>query len=215
MPDQRHIAQQGDCIHSLAAMHGHIWQTLWEHPENRHLREIGRTPSQLLPGDEVVIPEVRIKDMDAQTEQTHRYRKKGSLVELRVLVTEFGLPRKNEPCHLEIGSPANRIESATGKTNADGLAVFQLSPNLTRATLVVGTEKDRYELLIGHMDPPDTLSGKHARLENLGYSCGDLDTWDGDSDDAMNEFHREEQHSEPADRDSSTDHQRLKDAYGS
>jgi hypothetical protein len=215
MSNIQSIVTQGDCVYSLAARHGHVWQTLWNHSDNEHLRKNQRAANQLAPGDLLVIPEIRPDQIDGESEQRHRFRKKGSLVEIRIVVSDLGMPRKNEPYYLEGDSPVHRIDGVTKKTDANGLAVIKVPSALQRATLVVGDKKDRYELLIGHMDPLDTDTGKHSRLENLGYFCGDLAMWDEFSEDAMNEFHRAEGFPESAERDTDADPKRLKDGYGS
>lgn len=213
--DTPYIICQGDDIYTVAARHGHVWETLWKHEDNEHLKANGRTPNQLLAGETLVIPATRPHDADCAIEQKHRFRKKGTHVELRIVVTDMGMPRTDEPYYLEGEPPIHKHKGQTAKTSAEGLAVVKVPLSLTRAVLVVGDKKDRYELLIGHMDPPDTDSGKHARLENLGFCCGSLHRWDEHSDDAMNEFHRAHDHPEAVERDTAADHERLKEGYGS
>lgn len=38
------VAEAGDSVESIAAEHGHVWQTLWDHASNQALREPRKNP---------------------------------------------------------------------------------------------------------------------------------------------------------------------------
>lgn len=165
-----HVVKQGECILSLAARHGFAWEALWDAPENRDLRKKRKVPNILHPGDAVFIPEKAKGEESGATEQRHRFRRLGGMVELRVRVHDLRGPRKGETYHVEIDKKVFKGE--TSKTDGEGLAVVRVPATATRAELIVGEKEDVYLLLIGHMDPIDTVAGLHARLENLGYDAG-------------------------------------------
>jgi hypothetical protein len=172
---------------SIAAAHGLPWKKVWEHADNEALRKARKTPNILLPGDELALPEKTPKEISVAHEKRHRFRRTGAIVELRIRLHSFEGPRKDEPYHLEIGD--KKIPGETPKTDADGLAVCRVPATATEARLVVGKNEDIYELLIGQMDPIDTVTGLHARLDNMGYDVGGVHTgFDEKSAEALSAF---------------------------
>lgn len=191
MPSEDYIIQQGDCVLSVSAATGRYWRSVWNHPDNEDLKSKRKNPGVLLPGDVLVLPELEKREESAPTEQKHKYRVKGRLVELRVRVWNIDGPRKNEAFHVEIEGKVLKGESA--KTDDDGLAICRVPAQTTFAVLVVGKDKDRYELHVGRMDPIDEVTGVHGRLENMGYETGGVETaFDDQSRIASAEFMEDE-----------------------
>jgi len=75
---------RGDSIPSLAHDNGHFWETLWNHPQNADLKRRRRTPNILNPGDEVFIPELRLKTVSKPTDATHKFERKGVPAKIRM-----------------------------------------------------------------------------------------------------------------------------------
>ena len=52
-----------------------------------------------------------------------------------------------------------------------------IPPDAIKGIIVLdeGEDEQVFEILLGHLDPIDTPSGIKARLENLGYDCGEDD----------------------------------------
>lgn len=166
----KHTVRQGDCIESIAYENGHFWETIWNNVENSALKQKRKEPNVLLPGDVVFVPEIRLKEESGQTEQSHRFKRKGVPSILRmVLLGEDGEPRANERYILEIDG-----ELTSGTTQADGSLKQRIKPNATKGKLLVGEKQDEYFLDLGYIDPITEISGAQARLNNLGFNCGEV-----------------------------------------
>jgi hypothetical protein len=135
------VVKQGDCISSIAVENGFFWKTLWEHANNRDLREARHDPNVLLPGDRVFVPEKRLRDESGATEQRHRFRKKGEPAKLRLHLLESGSPRANQPYTLAIDG-----KLFSGSTDGDGRLECTIPPNAKRGRLLVGESHDEYML---------------------------------------------------------------------
>jgi N-acetylmuramoyl-L-alanine amidase len=73
-------------------------------------------------------------------------------------------------------------EMISGTTGPDGLVECPIPANLEQAVLDVMITRNesqsvlqRWTLRLGHLDPVDTVSGIQARLNNLGFDCGEVD----------------------------------------
>ena len=120
----------------------------------------------------VVIPDKRLRNEPAATEERHRFRKKGVPAKLRlVLLDNNNQPRSNEDFTLTVDG-----KWYEGKTDSDGALEVAISPDAQSGTLRVGPEgKEVFELNIGHTNPVDETSGIQQRLRNLGYEVGAID----------------------------------------
>lgn len=177
-----HRVQQGECLTSIAEQYGFYWQTLWNAPENARLRDLGRHPNVLHPGDEVVIPDKRMTSYMRPTGARHTWKVKGIPAKLRLRLLWDDEPRQNEPFVLTLdGGTVIR-----GNTDGDGRIDVTIPPDAMRATLRVGTGErvEEFSLNLGHLDPIEQESGVRARLENLGF--GDT----GVLSDAVRSFQR-------------------------
>jgi len=160
---------QGECVESIAALHGFHWKTVWNHGENRALREDRASPNLLHPGDGLFIPEATPGSDDAATAQRHRYRMKGVPAALKVRLLNNGEPRKSEKWRALVDG-----KIVDGSTDGDGLAEIRVHPRTeyVRLTLESGVV---YNLSLRELDPLETVSGVQARLNNLGYESGAVD----------------------------------------
>jgi N-acetylmuramoyl-L-alanine amidase len=178
-----YVVKQGDCLSSIAFEHGFSWQTLWHHSSNAELQKARKDPSVLLPGDQVFIPALRLGEQSGNTERTHRFRRLGVPPMLRLRLLQPPKPNappeaKDEPCVdvpyvLDVEGKLTR-----GSTDQNGLIEIVIPPNALQATLVLspGTgNESRIPLQLGHLDPADQVSGVQARLNNLGFACGEDD----------------------------------------
>ncbi len=184
MPTQ-HRVQQGECLTSIAEQYGFFWQTLWDHPENARLRDQGRHPNTLMPGDVVHIPDKRMASYTRRTGARHTWKVKGIPAKLRVQILEDDRPRANEPFVLDVGGAITM-----GTTDGSGFVVANVPPRATQGVLTVGEGETatEYVVRLGHLDPFDTVSGVQARLTNLGFHCEVTGSLDDTTREALRAF---------------------------
>jgi N-acetylmuramoyl-L-alanine amidase len=166
-----HVVESGECIISLADRHGHFWETLWNHPDNADVRKVRGSPHVLLVGDRVHIPEITIKHMSCETENRHRFKRRGIPISFELLVEENGEPLSGRRFVL-------RIEGRTtdGIVPEDGVIKAPMMPQDREGELKVYDDQGRfrsYPLEFGSLDPAHTTTGAFGRLHNLGYISDD------------------------------------------
>ena len=182
MADRKYTVKQGDCISSIAFAYNLFPKTIWDHADNAELRKLRKDPNALFPGDSLIIPEKQLKEEQCQSEQKHRFRRKGVPERLRIQFLtgdeEDDAPRKAIPYTLDITTKSGRpVPRKEGKTDNDGFLDEKIPPDASKGIIVLdeGENEEVYEIMLGHIDPIDTPSGIKARLENLGYECGEDD----------------------------------------
>ena len=166
----RHVVKQGECISRIAFEYGFFTETVWNHPDNKDLKELRKNPYVLMPGDVVVIPDKRVKEVVKQMGQRHTFRRKGVPEKLVMKFTRGDDLRANEKYVLEIDG--KRIE---GSTDGGGVVELDIVPNAKNGKITFVEEGDEYELALGHLDPVTELSGVQGRLRNLGFYHGAVD----------------------------------------
>lgn len=83
----QHTVRDGDCITSIAYEYGLYWETIWEDSQNSQLRQQREDPNVLRPGDVVFVPGPGLREEVGETEQRHRFRRKGVPIKLRLRLT--------------------------------------------------------------------------------------------------------------------------------
>ena len=169
-----YVVQQGECLASIAYENGLLPDTLWNHPKNASLKAGRKDPNILMPGDRVYIPEVREREESCATDGTYIFQLSQPTEMLRVVLLDSdGNPRKS----LQYTIKLKGSKPKSGRTGADGVVKVPILPNTREAELVVQSDlgEETYELYLGAIDPPTTLTGIQARLNNLGYFCGEVD----------------------------------------
>jgi hypothetical protein len=165
-------AQQGDSIISLSKQHGLPVEKIWDHPDNRALRERSRESAILFPGDRITIPERELREEEAVTEQRHHFRCQSRTTRLEVRFLRHDEPRAAEPYVLTVAG-----RTSGGNLDEDGWLRVRVPATAREAVVMVGEpgRQERYELGIGHLDPIDEVRGVQQRLNNLGFRCGPED----------------------------------------
>jgi hypothetical protein len=153
-----YVVQDGDCISSLVARSGHFWNTLWTHPENRQLRQVRGDPAIPLPGDRLTIPPLREKKVPRETEEKHRFVRKGVPAKLRLRLMEpedrracakppAYKPRANQAYVLILDGRALH-----GQTDENRMIEIPIPPTAQRGRLTVGPDQAEFELALGSLD---------------------------------------------------------------
>lgn len=162
--------RQGDCVNSLAYDSGLRPETVWEAGENASLREQRERMSILMPGDELELPEVRVKQETRGTEETHRFRRLYTRVVLRIRVRRNTEPLADTAYTLTIGD-----EIIEGRTDGEGWLEERIPTTAKSGRLVVERVPKEFALEIGSLDPIEEVSGVQGRLRNLGFDPGPID----------------------------------------
>jgi hypothetical protein len=160
-----------------ASTQGFFPQTLWELPENAPLREKRESPNILRAGDEVFIPDLRIKQQTAPVNMRHRFKRKGVPEILRVrFLDELGEPRAGLKYEFKIGDLLRK-----GETDEGGWLVEWIPPDAMEASILLRDEtgetpiEEKYDVQLGRLNPSKDTDGIRARLENLGIVCGETE----------------------------------------
>jgi N-acetylmuramoyl-L-alanine amidase len=169
----QYIVKQGDYLAKIAAEHGvRDWSAIWLHPENKELRDRRQNPHVLYPGDRLYVPVHERRTEDAATEQRHRFKVQGKPLKLRLKLKDLSFaPMQDTECALFIDGEKHDLVS-----DGSGFVELTIPATTSTAKLVVpGAERTiEVPLLVGNLDPVDTVSGQKARLNNLGYFAGTM-----------------------------------------
>lgn len=167
-----HIVEEGDCISSIAFENGFFPETIWNHENNQTLKEKRQDMNVLMPGDEVYVPDKRIKNLAEPVDALYRFKYKGVPARLNLVIKYYGEPCRSEPYNIDIDG-----RQAKGTTGADGNISIPIPPDAKKAKLVVGEGDKQVEYVIdlGRLAPVDEVRGFKQRLVSLGYDVGGLD----------------------------------------
>ncbi len=175
-----HVVRPGEYLSKIAKEHGFTdYLTIWNHPANAGLKARRHNPNVLLEGDVLYIPVRQAKEAARATENRHRFVANRKPLMLRLALEDaFLKPLANTPCELTVkGQTVKLVSDGKGKIE------HEIPPDAEEASLVIKDPKASFNglvipILIGHLNPIDTLSGQKARLNNLGYFAGPLDQED-------------------------------------
>lgn len=78
------IARRDDSIARIAEAEGHFPATIWDHPDNRALREARTSMNVLAEGDRIVVPPIVPKRVECETDARYRFRRRGVPARLRL-----------------------------------------------------------------------------------------------------------------------------------
>jgi hypothetical protein len=172
---QNHLVAEGDSATSLAEQFGFFADTIWQDPGNAALRNIRPDMDILMPGDIVVIPDLRSKVESKPVDQKYKFRRKGVPAFFRMQLLDADSPVANQDYTLVVDG-----KQYTGVTDAQGLIEAWVRPGAKQGTLTVGDSLE-ITIMFGGLDPADSVAGIQKRLANLGFYSG---TASGQLDDA-------------------------------
>lgn len=176
----RHTVKQGETLSRIARQYGFASaQVLYDHPENQNFRQLRTNPDIIYPGDKVFIPEKTPPSFKAKTNKktTFIVKREKEILRTRIkLEDESDDSLASQKAILAIGD--QQIESQIA---ADGFVEWKLPKKITRhgvIRLFLDEEnKVTHEIKIdlGSLDPVTEASGVQARLNALGFYCGEVD----------------------------------------
>jgi N-acetylmuramoyl-L-alanine amidase len=206
-----YAVQQGDCLSSIGKQFGMNWKTIWNDGHNADLKSLRKDPNVLYPGDQLIIPDLNPRTENGASGQRHKFVRKGvpAKLKIRVQLLAAGKAKQLSGEQYEL-----HVDGKTSKGSLDGSGMLTLSipPDASSAYLRVRGRS--IPLTLGTLDPVDTVSGQQARLNQLGYNCGDVDGIAGPKTEAaMRRFQKDAGLGETGDADAATISQ-LKQQYG-
>jgi N-acetylmuramoyl-L-alanine amidase len=166
------VVGKGDCMLTIAQGTGFFWETLWNLPENKALKDARGDPNVLREGDLVTIPEPRPRTEQGATEQRHRFRRRGIPAKVKIRLQQDGKALSGVTCAVTF----DQGQGGSFDSDGDGFVEFQV-PIAARSGRLTYRHEDSemsYELNFGHLDPPRTLTGVAQRLEHLGFYSGPM-----------------------------------------
>ncbi len=174
MPDYTIVL--GDCLSSIAKRFGFAdYRTIYDHPSNAAFRAARPNPNVVFPGDVVFVPEKDRRVESRATGQRHVFSTRLRSTRLRVVLTDArDMPRAGIEYTLTVGDLV--VKERTGQ---DGLIDHAVPADAMSAQLTFPKTGVTRRLLLGELDPPETVSGVQGRLRNLGYDCGPVDGVEG------------------------------------
>lgn len=169
--------QPGECLASIASKNGHPVDAIWNYADNAELKKQRGNPNLLVPGDVIVIPDKKAKDVAGATEAKHTFEKKAATAKLRLQMALNGEPFANLAYLLTIDG-----KSFDGKTDDKGKISASIPANAKSATLYFSENSETYTLNLGALQPVKEIAGVQSRLLNLGFFCDGID---GKASDAL------------------------------
>ena len=205
-----HNVQQGECISSIAEQYGFFPETVWSDAANAELRSKRGHANALAPGDQLTIPEKRVKKVSVKTNAVHKFVRRGVPAMLRLNLEDQGKPLAGQPFELIVDG-----QSTTGTTSQSGEIQVPIPPSAKTGTLKVGSgdAQKTYNLKLGELDPQDTMTGAQARLRNLGYDCGAIDDQSGPKTEAALKAFQKSVGLEPTGELNATTQQKLQEVH--
>lgn len=184
-----HDVKQGETLLGLAVANGlESWKDILDRPENAELKKKRSDPGILKAGDRVFIPNRQMGHEPAAVDAKHTFKIGPPKAWLRLAVKDAaGDALADRKYELAVAG-----KTLSGKLPANGVIEQAVPVDATEGRLTVWmdeTATQAWDLRIGHMDPADEVSGVQARLNNLGFDCGDPDgVLDDDTKSAVRAF---------------------------
>jgi hypothetical protein len=175
MPQETVKVQEGDTLVSIAHAKGfRSWEVIYLHPANEALRKKRPDPEQLMPGDEVVIPEKKPKEFTLEVNKRHELVVKTLKAHLRLRVGDDEGPYGN--CRFTVNAGGKVIDGKTDETGLIDIVVPAAAKEGTLRVWPLGrADSVDWTLQLGHLTPSSEDAGYKARLTNLGYDPGKSD----------------------------------------
>lgn len=169
-----HDVKQGETLLGLAVKNGlESWKDILDRSENADLKKKRADPGILKAGDRVFIPNREMRHEPSAVDALHSFKISRPKAWLRLAVKDAAGEPFGKTYELTVAGKAT-----AGELPADGVIEQAVPVDATEGKLTVlaadGTSQ-QWDLKIGYMDPIDEVSGVQARLNNLGFDCGEPD----------------------------------------
>lgn len=181
-PPGIHVVAQGEDVPMIAWTYGfRDWTIVWDHAQNQAFREAHASPKVLCPGAELFIPENTDGRFDLPVEQVHRVELDPPKTSLNVRILISGRPVANREYTFSYAyGPTTRVFEGR-HTDGDGwLREANIPMVVTHVTALFTGSMLYYRFALRALDPVRVdgvprIQGVQARLNNLGFFCGDVD----------------------------------------
>jgi N-acetylmuramoyl-L-alanine amidase len=171
-----HTVEKGECMTSISRQYGFAdYHTVYDHPQNKGLKDKRKNPNMLFPGDEVFIPDHEPKEVQIPTGQPKTIKIKIPEAKLRVTVKDA----EEKPAGGKKYKLSGALEKE-GQTDGSGMIEIDIPPDLEAADLEVWIKGDdepprKFRLYLGQLGPVEEVEGVQQRLANLGLYRGKID----------------------------------------
>jgi len=159
-----YVIRQGDYLAKLAQRFGFDAEVVWNDQRNSELRRQRESPDVLCPGDVLALPEGEDIVLPLAREAGNLFVATVEEITLTLHFRVGAAPIADEP--YEVRGPG---EPAKARTDGEGRLILVVPAHAEELEIYFPARHSIVPLRIGHLDPPETISGARGRLVNLGY----------------------------------------------
>lgn len=175
MPTQ-HTIKTGECLSSITKKYGFSdYKTIYNHPQNAEFKRKFPNPNVIHDGAVLFIPDKELKEVPSPNEQKHPFVLKREKTFIHLLVKDSeGKPFANVKYNLTV---ADKV--INGTTGGDGKISEEILAEANSAELFLFSKSGEKEVIgvisleLGALEPVEDDIGVQARLNNLGFDCGE------------------------------------------
>lgn len=173
MPKNHNVVQSDHIARIAEKYHFFDYTIIWDDGANADVKSKRTNPNILYPGDVVVIPDKTPKTETRPTTRTYVFKVKPQPLQIRLKILDYD----GEPA---VGDLKYKVEGDSG-TVAMTNGLFRKP--IDRAWQNGSLRVDKLNILdvpmkIGWLDPVEYQSGQVARLNNLAYNAGVVESVD-------------------------------------
>lgn len=167
---------KGDHIPRIAEkFHFFDYTIIWDHANNAALKTSRVNPNILYPGDTVFIPDKTPQTETRPTTRTHKFKVKPQKLQLRLLILDYDGEPVTADLRYKIEGDAGSVSASSGLFKKPILRSWENGSIRVDKLNIIDVP-----LKIGWLDPVEYQSGQVARLNNLGYNAGSVESPDPD-----------------------------------
>jgi hypothetical protein len=176
-PPAIHTVRQDECVTKLADRFGFTPSTIWN--ANADLASARASMNILAPDDRLTIPMRTPRVEPALVAHRYTVKRLEAMTWLRIRFLDVnGNARSEVPYLLSIERQCERpFADIAERTTSEGFVIQRIPADTStaRITLDGDEEQEIYLVHLSRLDPASVPRGIQARLNNLGYGCGEED----------------------------------------